>query len=181
MLAKKSKDELAEFLISWAKNYNGELHDIYTENQAVLKEVLDIGRSGNKPRKDLVCASQIANHIGYFFDETYKIEDKLPESISTKDARMILEDYLEFYNFSDDNSLWFERIKEYADKEGYAVKMKEYKKSPELFKGSIADLTSVLRIAITGRQNAPDLWAVQQLLGLEKVKERIIKYTDYLS
>ena len=59
--------------------------------------------------------------------------------------------------------------------------MKEYKKSPELFKGSIADLTSVLRIAITGRQNAPDLWAVQQLLGLEKVKERIIKYTDYLS
>ena len=71
--------------------------------------------------------------------------------------------------------------KDYAEKEGYAVKMKEYKKSPELFKGSIADLTGVLRLAITGRQNAPDLWAVQQLLGLEKVKERIIKYTDYLS
>ena len=88
---------------------------------------------------------------------------------------------MEFYNFSDDNSLWFERIKDYAEKEGYAVKMKEYKKSPELFKGSIADLTGVLRLAITGRQNAPDLWTVQQLLGFEKVQKRIIKYMEYLS
>ena len=181
VLAKKSKDELAEFLISWAKNYKAELYDIYKENQAVLEDVLDIGRSGNKPRKDLICASQIANHIGYFFDETYEIEDKLPKSISIENAKIILSDYLEFYNFSDDNSLWFERIKDYAEKEGYAVKMKEYKKSPELFKGNIADLTGVLRLAITGRQNAPDLWTVQQLLGFEKVQKRIIKYMEYLS
>lgn len=180
VLLRKSKEELASFIISWAKDYALELYPIYDENKVVLKEVLDIGRNGNKPRKDLIYAKQISEFIGYFFDETFKVEDELTEGISREAAKKILVDYLDFYDETLDNQAWFEKVKAYAEAENYAIKMKEYKKTPELFKGSIADLTSVLRLALTGRQNAPDLWMVQQLLGKEKVKQRLSNYLSAL-
>lgn len=181
VLAKKSKEDLADFLISWAKEYKEALYPLYEENKTVLAEVLDIGRGGNKPRKDLIFASQISEFIGYFFDETYKIEDELASSVTKEAAKKILADYLSFYDETLDNQGWFEQVKTYAERENYAVKMKEYKKTPELFKGSIADLTGVLRLAITGRLNAPDLWTIQQLLGKEKVVSRLNSYIEYLS
>lgn len=180
VLLRKPKEELASFIISWAKDYALELYPIYDENKVVLKEVLDIGRNGNKPRKDLIYAKQISEFIGYFFDETFKVEDELTEGISKEAAKKILVDYLDFYDETLDNQAWFEKVKAYAEAENYAIKMKEYKKTPELFKGSIADLTSVLRLALTGRQNAPDLWMVQQLLGKEKVKQRLSNYLSTL-
>lgn len=180
VLLRKPKEELASFIISWAKDYAPELYPIYDENKVVLKEVLDIGRNGNKPRKDLIYAKQISEFIGYFFDETFKVEDELTEGISKEAAKKILVDYLDFYDETLDNQAWFEKVKAYAEAENYAIKMKEYKKTPELFKGSIADLTSVLRLALTGRQNAPDLWMVQQLLGKEKVKQRLSNYLSTL-
>lgn len=181
VLAKKSKEDLASFMCQWAKSYDKALYSLYENNQKVLAEILDIGRGGNKPRKDLIYAKQISAFIGYFFDETFKIEDGLPGAISKEAACKILEDYLAFYDESLDNQGWFEKIKIYAEAENYAVKMKEYKKTPELFKGSIADLTGVLRLAITGRQNAPDLWTVQQLLGKENVVKRIKAYINHLN
>ena len=58
---------------------------------------------------------------------------------------------------------------------GYAGKPKDFKKNPEAYKGSIVDISGVLRVAITGRQNAPDLWEVSQILGKETVLDRLNK------
>ena len=51
--------------------------------------------------------------------------------------------------------------------------MKAYKADPTAFKGSVADVSTVIRVAVTGRQNSPDLFAIFGLLGEDRVKARI--------
>ena len=51
--------------------------------------------------------------------------------------------------------------------------MKEYKANPEAYRGSIADVSMFLRVAVTGKLNAPDLYTVMQILGKEETTCRI--------
>ena len=56
---------------------------------------------------------------------------------------------------------------------GYAVQVKKYKKNPEEYKGSIVDVSNLIRVAITGRQNSPDLWEVSHVLGEDETRRRL--------
>jgi glutamyl-tRNA synthetase len=101
------------------------------------------------------------------------VEDPYPENVSNSDIKSILSAYLESYNHQDDQTQWFEKIRQIASDEGYAAKPKDYKKNPELYKGHVGDVSTVIRIALMGRASSPDLWEIQQILGEEKTKERI--------
>jgi glutamyl-tRNA synthetase len=85
----------------------------------------------------------------------------------------LLEDYLADYSFGDDNSTWFGKVRELGAKHGFAAKPKDYKKNPEMYAGPVGDVSSLLRVALTGRKNSPDLWEVQQVLGEVRSRERI--------
>jgi glutamyl-tRNA synthetase len=110
--------------------------------------------------------------ISYFFDESFKIEDEYPAEASA-DATEILKAYLASYDHSDDNEQWFGKIRDIATELGYAAKPKDYKKNPDMYKGSVVDVSNVIRVATTGRLNSPDLWEINQLLGEQKVISRI--------
>ena len=62
-----------------------------------------------------------------------------------------------------------------CDTLGYASNMKDYKKNPEAYKGSVADVSTVLRVALTTKTNTPDLYEIMKLLGDSRIKERFIK------
>lgn len=113
--------------------------------------------------------------ISYFYDDYFKQEDKYPENVSTEDAKVILSAYLDSYDHGDDQTQWFDKIREIATTNGYAAKPKDYKKNPELYKGHVGDVSTVIRIALMGRSMSPDIWEIQQILGEEKTKERIKK------
>ena len=85
----------------------------------------------------------------------------------------MLTEYAEVYSEQDDNNAWFEKVKELGEKHGYTSDMKAYKADPAAFKGSVTDVSNVVRVAVTGRTNSPDLCTVMQLLGREKVLERL--------
>ncbi|MBQ2755065.1 MAG: glutamate--tRNA ligase, partial [Oscillospiraceae bacterium] len=68
---------------------------------------------------------------------------------------------------------WFGKIKEIAEELGFAPETKLYKKNPEQYKGHVGDISMVLRVAITGRQNSPDMQMVMSILGKERTVERI--------
>ena len=51
--------------------------------------------------------------------------------------------------------------------------MRDYKANPEAYKGSVSDVAEVLRIAVTGRANSPDLWTIMQILGDERARARL--------
>ncbi len=173
VLVKIPAQELCQFLIAWAKSYKTELVDLFVGHETYLVKILDLGRSGNKPRKDFVFATQMFEFISYFYDDYFKREDAYPENVSTEDAKAILSAYLESYDHNDDQTQWFNKIREIATTNGYAAKPKDYKKNPGLYKGHVGDVSTVIRIALMGRSMSPDIWEIQQILGERKTKERI--------
>lgn len=163
--------ELAVFLRDWSKDHAPEYSYMF-DDMTHLEKILDIGRNDAKPRKDLVYAKQIIEFTGYFFDQSFRIEDAYPEEAAS-DISAILTAYLESYDHSDDQSAWFDKIREIAIANGYAAKPKDYKKHPEEYKGHVGHVSTVIRIALMGRSQSPDVWTIQQIMGENKVRERI--------
>ena len=77
------------------------------------------------------------------------------------------------YDHADEQSQWFDKIRTMAESLGYAAKPKDYKKNPDLYKGHVGDVSTVIRIALMGRASSPDLWNIQQIMGEDMVRERI--------
>jgi len=168
-------EEIFDFLLEWAKKYKNEIEPLLLENKDSVIKLLSIGRDSNKPRKDLIYCEQIFDFISYYFDEYFKMVDPYPENIGEEEAKIILKEYLKTYDHNDDQSQWFEKIRVISEQNGYAAKPKDYKKNPELYKGHVGDVSTVIRLAIVGRASSPDVWEIQQILGEEKVRERVQK------
>lgn len=171
-LVRISASELRKFMADWSGEFRPEITHFFEEDPSYIEKILDLGRSGDKPRKDLVYAKQIFEFISYFFDDYFKIEDSVPENAAA-DVKDILTEYLASYNHADDQSEWFNKIRAIAEKLGYAAKPKDYKKNPEMYKGHVGDVSTVIRIAVMGRSQSPDVWEIQQILGEERTRRRI--------
>ena len=175
VLLKKSASELYDFLKGWSETQAPEYSEVF-EDREYLEKILDLGRSGKKPRKDLVYARQIMDFISYFFDDMFKREDEIPEEVPPEDVKEILTRYLDTYDHSDDQQTWFEKIRTITDELGYAVRPKDYKKDPDSYKGHVGHVSTVIRIALMGRTDSPDMWEIQQILGEDRVRARIKEY-----
>ena len=173
VLVKIPAAELCDFMVGWAEEFNTEILPLFRGREDYLTKILDLGRSGNKPRKDLVYGKQIFDFISYFYDDYFRIEDEMPENVSDEDRSLILKKYLETYDHSDNQSQWFDKIREIGTELGYAAKPKDFKKHPEDYKGHVGHVSTVIRIALTGRQQSPDIWEIQQILGEEKTRARV--------
>ena len=180
VLLKIPAAELCKFMIEWSKEFKPEITNLFEGNEGQIERMLDIGRTGNNPRKDLVYAKQIFEFISYFFDEYFTITDAIPENVNKEDAQSILKLYLETYDFADDQEQWFNKVREIGSSLGYAAKPKDYKKNPEMYKGHVGDVSTVIRIALTGRAQSPDIWEIQQILGESRTKERITKLASQI-
>ena len=164
-------EELATWLKAWSDEFAPEYAYVF-EDMDYLAKILDLGRHDARPRADLVYARQIMDFISYFFDEAFKVEDEYPAE-AADDAGKILRAYLDTYDHSDDNGQWFDKIRTIATELGYAAKPKDYKKHPEDYKGHVGHVSTVIRIALMGRAQSPDVWAIQQIMGEEAVRGRL--------
>ena len=168
-------EEIVEFLKGWAEEFRPEIMYIF-DDEEYLKKIIDLGRHDKKPRKDLVYAEQIVEFISYFFDDMFAREDEIPAEVSAEDAREILKKYMESYDHADDQSQWFDKIRNIAVELGYAAKPKDYKKNPDDYKGHVGNVSTVIRIALMGRAQSPDVWCIQQIMGEDMTRRRITSY-----
>ena len=176
VLLKISAADLFDFLKDWAAEFKPEIMHMFAD-RAYLEKILDIGREGAKPRKDHIYAQQMVENISYFFDDMFKIEDGFPAEVEEAgDTAAILTKYLETYDHSDDQETWFNKIRAITEELGYAVKPKDFKKNPDQYKGHVGHVSTVIRIALMGRQQSPDIWEIQQILGEERTRARIGKF-----
>ncbi|MFQ8602672.1 MAG: glutamate--tRNA ligase [Anaerovoracaceae bacterium] len=173
VLLKIPASELTGFMTQWVKEFKPKALRLFEGNEEYIERILNLGRDGNKPRKDLIYAKQIFDFISYFFDDYFIIQDRIPEEVSDDDASEILSKYLETYNHADDQSQWFDKIRKIAEEMGYAAKPKDFKKHPDQYKGHVGHVSTVIRIAVMGRTQSPDIWEIQQILGEDRTKERI--------
>ena len=163
--------EIAEFLKDWSLEFAPEYSYIFDDMDLLVK-ILDLGRDEKKPRKDLVYARQIMEFISYFHDQSFKVIDEVPAEAEA-DKVKILGEYLSSYNHADTQEEWFNKIREIATNLGYAAKPKDYKKNPDDYKGHVGHVSTVIRLALVGRAQSPDVWAIQQIMGEDMVKARI--------
>lgn len=173
VLARIPAEEIFDFLLNWSREYKKEIESLLTSNRDSVIKLLSVGRDSAKVRKDLMYCEQIFEFISYFFDDYFKVVDKYPANIDDVEAGKLLVAYLETYDHSDNQEQWFAKIREITAKNGYAEKPKDYKKNPEMYKGHVGDVSTVIRIAVVGRETSPDLWEIQQIMGEEKVRNRI--------
>jgi glutamyl-tRNA synthetase len=137
---------------------------------------LNVGRGGNKPRKDFESWKQTCEFTSFYFDETFSVWDEMPVEIIEADRKQFFKMYAESYNHEDDSAAWFDKVKSITGSLGFASKPKDFKKNPEKYKGSIVHITNMIRIALTGRANAPDIWEISHVLGEDLVRTRIAKW-----
>ncbi len=176
-LSKLSEEQLYDFLYDWAKENEPENVEKWFGDREKMLQILRLymGVGAKRRRKDLMYAKQIFELISYFFDgesseemDEFKLDDDM--------VSKILKSYLAKYDHNDDNSVWFNKLKEIADEHGFASDMKAYKANPENFKGNVSDIAEAVRIAVTGRANTPDLWTIVHIMGEEQMTERIKKH-----
>ena len=173
-IAAMKSDEVYQKLTAWAKEFDVEFYNMLTSNPDFTKAMLAIDRDdAKKPRKDLAKWNEAKEYFAFFFDALYTPCHTLPENISPDDAKAFLNEYKKVYDSSDDRQAWFDKIKLVAPSLGFAAETKEYKANPDAYKGSAGDLSTILRIAITGRTNTPDLCSIMQVLGRDECIKRI--------
>ncbi|HJD23980.1 MAG TPA: glutamate--tRNA ligase [Firmicutes bacterium] len=173
VISRMDADEVAQAVTAWAAEYAPDFHALLARDPAFTRGIFAIDRGGSKPRKDLAKWADAPDFAAYFFDETFDGAFALPEHIAPADATAVLAAYKGVYDPAQDKQAWFQAIKDLAPSLGFCPEVKEYKKNPDGYKGHAGDMSTILRLAVTGRANTPDLCSIMQLLGRERVLSRI--------
>ena len=173
-------DTVYEDAVLWAKDYNEKLYKLLSENDSYAKSIFAIERGNAKPRKDISKWLDVENYVAYFYDELWDRNRDFDENISKEDSLQIIEEYKNIYDHSASADDWFPTVRDLAEKLGFAKAPKEYKKNPELFKGHVGDVAGVIRVAVTGRRNTPDLYEIMQTLGKDEVIKRFDEAIEIL-
>ena len=176
VISKMTAEEVYNYSLIWAKEYDEELAKMLEDKEYALK-VFGIERGNKKPRKDISKWSDVMYNIGYMYDDEFygKVNEYPYQVISDKeDIAKILDLYIsKYYNESDDKQTWFDKIKELAVEMGYAGEVKEFKANPGMYKAHVGDVSTVLRVALTARTNTPDMYEIMQVLGKDRIAKRL--------
>ena len=176
VLSRMTADEVYDRVVAWSADYDAELNAVLTSEPDYAKAILAIGRGGKKPRKDFTVWTDVKPYLDFFYDDLFTIKDTLPEGTDVADVKATIAAFKTSYDPADEMTVWFDKVKAIATDLGYAADMKAYKADPTAFKGSVADISGFLRLAVTGKLNAPDLYTVMQLLGKDRVFARLDKF-----
>ena len=174
-ISKLSAKEVYDNLLKYTEEYDKDFNELITKYKEYTTNILNIEREQKKPRKDYASYKDIKNHIWYMYDELFNSNEYEFQKITDKqEINTVLNTYItKYYNESDDKETWFNKIKELCDKLNYASNMKEYKENPDKFKGNVADVSTVIRVALTTKSMTPDLYEIMKLLGKERIMNRI--------
>ena len=172
-LSKFSLEEMKDYLREFVKTYHKDDYNVYFGNEEKLDKILTLGMGLNlkKRRKDYINASQILESIALYYDEFKSQKDEY--RFDNELVKNVLADFFSSYKYTDDNNTWFEKVKTIGEKYGFTGDMKAYRANPEQFKGSVSDIAEIIRIAVTGQKNTPDLWTIMQILGEDTSLRRI--------
>lgn len=179
-IAHLTAEDFYQRTLTWAKEFNPEFGHLLETEKANSIAMLNIERGGVKPRKDYGTYSDVYQNIWYIYDEKFNVSKENYEFDKINDEAEIsniLTTYItKYYEESDDKDTWFQKMKDMCDELGYASNMKEYKQNPENFKGNVADISTVIRVAITSKKQTPNLYDILKILGKEKIEERFNKW-----
>ena len=177
-IANSTAEEVYNEGLAWAEEFDADLAELMKKNEDFTKAILNIERTGTKVRKDIAKWSDLRDNLEYLYDEVFfakEHEDEWQNVTDKETIKAILAEYLNVYDANDDKDTWFNKMKDVSEKFVFARELKEYKKNPENFKGHVGDVSTVVRVALTGRRNTPDLYEILKNLGKERIEKRFAR------
>lgn len=173
-----SAEEIYEGLLSYSKAYDEEFYHLLVKDKERMLSILNIERGGERPRKDIGCYRDVKLLYWYFFARYF--EEQYDEKLSLLDTsnydlKMIAEYFKTVYEEEDDENTWFTKVKEFASSFGYAKEVKEYKKSPDAYKGHIGLVCEMIRVATCLEKKTPNLYHILKVLGKQECIRRVEK------
>ncbi len=172
VIPKMDAAPVCRLLTEWAQEFDADFGQKLAADAEFATKILAIGRGGKKPRKDLAVWKDAKEYMGFFYDE-YLQQPVFDEKFSKETVKTALEKFVAVYDYSDDSAAWFDKVKAITEEMGFTTDMKAYKADPTAFPGTVADISTFIRQAVTGKTNAPDLHSVMQILGKERSLQRI--------
>ena len=144
-----------------------------------MEKFFNIEKDGPRPRKDIAKYSEVKEEFSYAIDSMFEEEHyKKNESEKEYDIELVLDYVNNYLDLNTDNETWFNGMKEFASKNGYAASPKDYKNNPDSYKGHVGDICEAIRVMITGRLKSPDLFSIMKILGKERILTRINLYKN---
>ena len=174
VISRMSAEDVYAQLAQWAREFDPDFGDKLTSDPEYAKKILAIGRGGKKPRKDLAVWKDAKPYMGFFYDD-YLGRPQFDEKFDKALVIDVLSRFLEVFDIADDANTWFDKVKAITNDIGFTTDMKAYKADPAAFPGTVADVSTMIRLAVTGQHNSPDLYTVMQILGKERTVARIQK------
>ena len=171
-IARMDADKVYALLTQWAEEFDTDFAGKLKADPAFATAILAIGRGGKKPRKDIATWKEAKPYMGFFYDE-YLQQPVFDEKFAKETVLTALEKFLEKFDIADDSSVWFDKVKAITEEMGFTTDMKAYKADPNAFPGTVADVSTFIRQAVTGKTNSPDLYTVMQILGYDRTVSRI--------
>lgn len=174
IISRYSKEEIYNYVYEWAEEYDSELLEMLRDKEYTLK-IFGIERGNVKPRKDISKWSDVKNAIIYMYPDKFENTESEYQKINDKsEIDNVIKLYFEkYFNIFDDKQTWFEKMKDLAEELGYAREVKEYRENSDKYKGHVGDISTVIRVKLTGRSNTPDLYEIIQVLGMDEIQKRI--------
>lgn len=177
IISRMSADEVTNSVLVWAKEFRPEFYEKISADTAFLKGIFSIDRDVPKPRKDIAKWSDTIEFTEYFYNRPTV---SLPDNMDKNDAIKLIEKYIEIYKEEATQSDWFNSLKTICPVAGYCADTKEFRQNPDAFKGSVADVSTLIRLCITGRKNSPDLYSIMLLIGKEETICRLNSAIAYI-
>ena len=171
-IAKMDAPKVYTLLTQWAKEFDPDFAEKLKSNPEFATSILAIGRGGKKPRKDLATWKEAKPYMGFFYDDYLEIptfDAKFDNAVIVD----VLKRFVETFDIRDDSAVWFDKVKAITEAIGFTADMKAYKADPAAFPGTVADVSTFIRQAVTGKTNSPDLYTVMQILGYDRTIQRI--------
>ncbi len=175
LISRMKAEDVYNGVLSWAQEYEKDFASILEKYKDLSIKALNIDREIERPRKDIEAYGEVKNLYSYFYNELLNRKELLNFDVKfTKETiKEFLSEYLKVLSLNATKEEWFALIKEVAGKCGFATDNKAYKANPEMFKGNVADACAIIRGAVTGRNQTPDLYSIMQVLGKVEVENRI--------
>ena len=171
-------EKLYEYVLEWANEFDKEFAEKLTADKDKAVTFFGVDRSGNKPRKDITQWKGVAKYMDYIFSDEFECE-KI-ENISAEDQKAVLNKYATVFDLNHTKDEWFAGMKSICEELGFTPDVKAFKADPTAFKGHVGDISTIIRVALTGRKNTPDLYSIMAILGEDEIKARFNKYVAAL-
>ena len=172
VISRMDAETVYTLLTEWAQEFDADFGAKLANDPEFATKILAIGRGGKKPRKDLAVWKDAKEYMGFFYDE-YLTEPVFDEKFDKATVKAALEKFVAVYDYNDDSAVWFDKVKAITEELGFTTDMKAYKADPAAFPGTVADISTFIRQAVTGKTNAPDLHTVMQILGKDRSLARV--------